>query len=341
MTEPGTLYLDDDRYTQFLKPGTRGLEWRRLSIKHSASDAFRDIEDTTDESELWALAWSHRVVLDACREAIPDWADEFEDRFNERMTMMAGPMPKFTVRPAVRGIRNMIIGLAGEPGAGKTCSALRLAVGLAHGEPIVLIDSEYGAPTEFAPFDGELVPPTFDPIKPLFNFGVIDIEPPFTPDRYRLALHTAAQAKPRVLIIDNISDEHFAMCEMADACANKAHGQHWIEPKEQHKRFMQKCRTHPWYVILCVRTKEERMDDPSRGVVKGMIRPVCDASIPSDCRIFQLLHDGGIPNGFAGSPWKMPAALRSAIRTDRPLDEQTGEAIARWCQPIGDWREEV
>jgi len=311
-----------------------------MRVKQEARLAFEALADADgDEGALWGVVEGFATTLDACHLAVPEWALEFEQRFEEAVMAMTGTRPVFHVRTAVRGIRNVLIGLVGEPAAGKTCSALRLAKGLAGDGRVLLLDTEYGRPTEFAPQNGELVGGDFDPTNPLFDFDTVDLEPPFTPDRYRLALHAAAQAQPRVLIIDNISDEHFAMCEMADAAGAKAHGSNWREPRNQHRRMMRKLRLHPWYVILCVRTKEVLIDEPERGDKKGMLKAVCESSLASDCAVWQLVHAGGTPLRNPGVVSKWPHALAGHVPVNRPLDEAMGHLIAKWASPKGGWED--
>lgn len=336
-----TTYESDRRFHPFLKTLAGRISWRRMAIKAAMRRMFEDLEACRragDVDSLLALVegeTSH-LALDACRLGVPDWAVEFVDRYNEAVRIMvAEPMPRFEIKPAVRNIQNIIIGLAGPPGGGKTCSALRLATGIAKGAPIVLLDTEYGRPTEFAPVEGAVAPAVFEPTQPTFTFQTITLDPPYTPDRYRLAAHAASKAKPAVLIIDNMTDEHHAQLDMAHAGALKAHGANWIEPRGQHRRLMAKLRQHPWYVIMCIRAREARIDGEQ--VHKGDWLIQCDNSLASECLLFQLVTRGGVPSGTGESPWKLPGHLRRLFPLDRPLDEAAGSALAQWARPQGNW----
>ncbi len=341
-------HLADSRFAPLFKFTSAGPAWAVTRVKGAMRKAFRELGEleafarfgVNVADELVWLVEGSRVELEACRCAVPQWCDEFEER-----VMAIGGMPKFEVRPAERAIRNVMIGVCGAAGGGKTCSALRLATGLAGGGDIVLIDTECGKATEFAPRAGERIPGEFDSELPLFRFGTIDLDPPFSPDRYRMAVAAAARVKPKVLIIDNFSDEMHGtggQLDMKDA-APDSDKFGWIEPKRQHRALMNRLRTHPWYVILTIRAKEkvrpasrEEKRMGAAGVVNEGWLPQCDGGLYFDVNMLQLV-DGGVPNGATERPWKFPPALRRAVVAGQPLTEETGRRIAEWAQPRGTW----
>lgn len=331
------FHVKDHRYGHFLKSTPEGPAWAVTRVKAAMREVFKALDDIGTADELTWLLVGSRVEIEACRCSIPEWCDELEER-----VMVIGAMPRFEVKPAERAIRNVILGVAGEPGGGKTCSALRLAVGLAGGGDIVLIDTEQGKATEFAPRGDEVATGQFDPELPLFKFGVIGLDPPYTPDRYRLAVAAAARTKPSVLIIDNITDEMYGEGGMLDT-VNAAGGevQQWASPREAHRRLVNKLKAHPWFVILTIRagerTKLEKQPGTRMRIEKIPISPWCDKSFYFDCMMLQLV-DGGVPNGATERPWKIPPALRRLI-PQGPLSEETGRRIAEWCQPQGTWEE--
>jgi len=357
----GTLYAADERFAKFAKPSVSlHPSWRIMAVKAAVRELFYDLEAASDLSELLGIIASEdaRIALDACVQCVPQWASEFENRLNTKARMMAGPTPMshFEIRPAVRNIKNNIIGLVAPAGGGKTCSALRLATGLARGGEIVLIDTEYGKPTEFAPKDGETVS-DFNPDNPIFNFKTISLDPPYSPDNYRAAATFAARTRPAVLIIDNFTYEHSGpggQLEMKDAAqaaaeANPRGGGDkfgWREPKEAHRRLMNRLMLHPWYVILCIRAKEkirpankEEQAVGIRGIVNEGFLPVCDGSLHSDCVMFQLLNKG-MPIVSEDYPWRVAAGIKRLLSPSRRLDEETGRLISEWAQPRGSWGEE-
>lgn len=308
-----------------------GTIWSRMRLKDQMRAVFADLQEAgADPDTIAGVCTANALVLEACSHGLPGWFLEFEER------LMALDAPPFI--PATRAIRNVIIGLVGESTGGKTCSALRIARGIAGpAGRIVVIDSEYGRPTEFAPMDGEAVSDTFDPALPLFDFACLSLTPPFEPLAYRKAAHDASKLQPSVLIIDNISDEHFAMCDMADATGSKAHGSNWLKPRGDHRKLMAKLRLHPWYVILCVRARAVLIENKDKGEVKGGLHQMCESGLVADSTIWQLVRNGGYPFDAPGVPTKWPAALRGRAPSKEPLGEEVGRLIARWAQPTGGW----
>ena len=93
-----------------------------------------------------------------------------------------------TFAPATKKRAKLRLALSGPSGSGKTWSALRLASGL--GGKIAVIDTERGSASLYSD---------------AFRFDVCEIEPPYTPERYIEAIHTAEAAGYDVLVIDSLS----------------------------------------------------------------------------------------------------------------------------------------
>lgn len=343
----GDEFVEDGRFEQFLKRTPTGPAWAVTRIKANMRGAFEALEEVEEEDQLWGVVVGWRIAIEACVESIPEWSWEFEDRVNERLREMAIPA-KFEVRRATRSMRNVIIGISGAAGGGKTCSSLRLAKGMANGGQIVLIDTEQGKSTEFAPRDGEVIKEEFDPELPLFDYQIIDLPPPHNPERFRLAVNVAARLRPAVLIIDNITDEMHGTGGQLDMKDNAPETDKlgWREPKSQHRALMNTIKQRPWYVILTIRAKEKirpatvaEKRATGLGVINTGWSPQCDGGLYYDCAMLQLV-DNGIPNGSEERPWKLPPSLRRHLVPGQPFDENVGRRIAEWCQPQGAWVEE-
>jgi len=97
--------------------------------------------------------------------------------------------PSFEIVPAKREGIKPLIGLYGKSGGGKTHSALLLARGIA-GESgnIILIDTENKRGSIFS----DLI---------TGGYNVLDLSPPFSPERYISALEACSKAD--VVVIDN------------------------------------------------------------------------------------------------------------------------------------------
>src|SRR6185503_14769732 len=102
-------------------------------------------------------------------------------------------MSPFMFRPAQRADVNLILGLAGGTGSGKTLSALKLAKGLAGGKPFAFIDAENGRGLMYADD---------------FEFFHGNLTPPFRPDTYAEAIKAADDAGYPVIVVDSASHEY-------------------------------------------------------------------------------------------------------------------------------------
>jgi hypothetical protein len=100
-----------------------------------------------------------------------------------------------TFQKAERKQHKPKLALTGPSGAGKTFSALLIASGM--GKKIAVIDTENGSASLYADMDK-------GPLKGL-AFDVLELEPPYTIDKYVRAIEAAQAEKYDVLIIDSIS----------------------------------------------------------------------------------------------------------------------------------------
>src|SRR5208282_2893302 len=96
-------------------------------------------------------------------------------------------------RPAVRSNVNLLIGLAGASGAGKTYTAMRLASGISEGKRFVVLDTENGRASHYAD---------------QFAFDVAELREPFTPQTYADAIKSADDAGYSVIVVDSASHEY-------------------------------------------------------------------------------------------------------------------------------------
>lgn len=163
---------------------------------------------------------------------------------------------------AYRDDTSLLIAIAGASGSGKTFSALKMATGLAQGEPIYAIDSEAKRMLHYAD---------------LFKFKHMDMKPPFTPEAYIAAIQKAESAGAKVIIIDSTSDEYEGvggLQEMHDEEVarlakkpydrlegweiDKFNAPAWKVPKTRHKtRLMSPLRQVRAYIIFCLRAEEK------------------------------------------------------------------------------------
>jgi hypothetical protein len=245
----------------------------------------------------------------------------------------------FSFRPAVRENVPLLIGLAGGTGSGKTYTALRLAKGIAGDRPFALVDTEASRAKAYAD---------------QFRFDHGDLTPPFRPERYLEAIVEADKAGYPVIVVDSASHEHAGEGglldwhdEILDRMAGNDYGKRermtmaaWIEPKMEHKRFIQRLLQLRSHLILCFRAEakiEIGKDDKGKTVIRekqslvgynGWI-PVCEKNLPYELTVFHMLlaDQPGVPH-----PIKLQEQHRHLFPDGQPITEESGAALAEWAR---------
>lgn len=240
-----------------------------------------------------------------------------------------------TFRPARRKNTPLIIGLAGPTKSGKTYSAHRLAVGLANGGPVAMINAEGAKGHQYSD---------------RFNYVATDLTAPFRPERYTEALQAALALEPRpaVVIIDSLSHMHDGPGGLIeyhedelDRMAGKDMGKRlrmtwsaWITPKAKENEFIYAMLGADCHLILCFRAKEKLKIVKGKDPIELGWQPIAGERVAFET-IFTLTlppHSKGVPD-LAVSEMRTP--FDEIVPAGRPLDEQTGEALARWAAGSG------
>lgn len=148
--------------------------------------------------------------------------------------------------------------LAGKAGAGKTFGALLIAKGLVSDiKTIGVIQTEPGRAQVYR--------------KHVQSFRVLDLSPPFTPERYIEAIEFCEQNGVKCLIIDSISDEWAGIggaLELQSAAADvvKNSFSAWKTVTPRHDKFFNKVLSSPIHIIATVRKKTDYiMETNERG----------------------------------------------------------------------------
>jgi hypothetical protein len=237
-------------------------------------------------------------------------------------------------RPAVRQDTPLIVGLAGPTKSGKTMSAHRIAVGLANGGVVAMLNAEGARGHQYAD---------------KFKYVACDITPPYSPQRYTEAIEAAKQLNPAVLIIDSASHMHDGpggLLEYHDAELDRMAGTDdwkkrermtwaaWIRPKKDENAFIYAMLGIKCPVILCFRAKEKLR------IVAG--KPPIDLGwqpIASDRVSFETIFTVVLPPHCKGVPDLSISEMRepfdAMIPEGRPLDEQLGKRLAQWAAGAG------
>jgi hypothetical protein len=244
----------------------------------------------------------------------------------------------FEFRDATRQGTNVLIGLAGGTGSGKTESSMKLATGISGGKKFAVIDTEAGRALHKADD---------------YDFDHGDLTAPFTPERYAEAIAAADAAGYPVIVVDSASheyegvggvlemqEEELARLMRGDESRREAvRGSSWIAPKRRHKKaFVQPLLQVRAHVILCFRAEDkiEFVKENGKTVVRakqtltgldGWV-PICERRLPFELTLsFLLTADRpGYPK-----PIKLEERHRAFFPLDKPISEETGVQLAAWA----------
>jgi hypothetical protein len=231
----------------------------------------------------------------------------------------------FSFAPAKREQVSLLIALAGASGSGKTYSALRLAKGMAPAGKIAFIDTEARRGLHYAEE---------------FDFLHSDMRPPFRPVAFIEGIRAAEAAGAEVVIIDSFSHEYDGqggIMEWADELeqsGTKSPG-NWKVPKAAHKKLMNallQCRAS---IIFCLRADEKIRIARENGktVVEPLgWMPICEKRFMFEMAAsFTLTPDKpGVPH--FDLPHKLQRQHRSMFTDAKPIDEDSGRALAAWAR---------
>jgi hypothetical protein len=106
-------------------------------------------------------------------------------------------MTDFEFVDATREQAKLRMAIAGPSGAGKSWTALGIATHLSPGGKVFVVDAEKGSVRKYAKTAKS----------PGYNFKVLEITPPFHPDRFVAAIKAAEKAGAEVIVLDGCSTE--------------------------------------------------------------------------------------------------------------------------------------
>lgn len=224
-------------------------------------------------------------------------------------------------QPAVRQQEKARIGIAGPSGSGKTYSALLLASGL--GGKIGMIDTEHRSSRLYA---GNKGIPAFD---------VLDLGPPYSPERFIEALKEAVEAGYDVVIIDSASPEWNGTggcLEINEQLAGTKYRGNtwsaWSETTPRHRKFIDAMLAAPVHLIVTMRSKTETAQVDNGGkksVIKlGMKAEQRDGIEYEMTTFLDLSHEGhhAIATKDRSQLW--------ANKDPSPITVASGAALRKW-----------
>lgn len=213
--------------------------------------------------------------------------------------------------------------LAGKSGAGKTWGSLTLAKGLMGGklEHVGVLQTEPGRAEAY--------------LKDFPGFKVLNLEPPFSPDRFVEAIEAAQKAGLKVLIIDSLSDEWagpggcLQMKDEASAMMKNSYTA-WNKVTPKHDRLFQTIVSSPLHIICTMKKKTQYvLEKNSKG--KEVPKRVGLKDIQRDDSEYRWLLQLDLENeGHLATVVKDNTGLFDG-KEPFLITEDAGGAIRDWC----------
>ena len=224
------------------------------------------------------------------------------------------------LQKATRKKSYLRLNLSAPSGAGKTYSALLMAKGLVNNwEKIAVIDTENGSASLYSH---------------LGEFNTIDLQPPFTPERYTESINACVTAGMECIIIDSSSHEWSGKggcIEINETLAQVRYKGNtwsaWNETTPRHDAFVQsvlQCRAH---VITCTRSKMETVMGEGKKVHKVGMK-----DIQRDGWEYELTVSLSIDRDTHTATASKDRTGLFEGKDPFVITEQTGKVIKEWCE---------
>lgn len=230
------------------------------------------------------------------------------------------------LRKAERKAVKLKLNISAPSGAGKTMSALRMAKGLVGDwSKIGVVDTENGSASLYSH---------------LGDFNIIDMQPPFTPEKYIEAIDVCINAGMQVVILDSSSHEWSTLLEenqkLADAKYRGNTWSAWSVTTPRHDRFINKILQSPVHIIACTRSKTQTVMGEDKKVKKVGMKDQQRENWEYDYTVSMEI-DRDTHNAY-------PSKDRTRLfEGNAPflITEETGEMIRKWCESGVDTVDEV
>lgn len=208
------------------------------------------------------------------------------------------------------------VGISGAAGSGKTFSALKIATGI--GGKIAVIDTERGSASLYSD---------------KFDFDTLQIEPPYTPDKYIEAIKLAERSGYGTIIIDSLSHAWAGsggLLDMHDAIQKSSKSGNgytaWRDIMPLQTRLLDTITGSTCHVIVTMRAKQDYVIENNGGrnqVKKVGLAPVQREGVEYEFTIYMELSQEHV-------------AVASKDRTNIfdgkyfTPSEQTGVTLMEW-----------
>ena len=222
------------------------------------------------------------------------------------------------IKKAVRERVFLKLVITGPSGGGKTLGAIGVAKGLAPTGKIGVIDSENRSASYYAS---------------RFDFDVIELEAPFTTQKYLEALRAFIDGGYEVVVIDSLTHEWAASGGILDQKSQKdARGgnsfTNWNEMKQLHNKFVETLLQSKIHVVCTLRSKMEYVMEEGANK-KIEVKKIGLAPISSDGMEYEF---GVMFDVERNSHLAIASKDRTGLFEGRSLnlDERVGRELADW-----------
>jgi len=206
--------------------------------------------------------------------------------------------------------------ISGPSGAGKTEGALTIATSLHGGGKIAVIDTENGSASLYAD---------------RFDFDVLNLEPPYSPQRFVDAIKDAGNSGYSVIVIDSATHEwdgEGGCLDMNEQIARaKFKGNTWSawsDTTKEHQKFINAILHSPCHIICTARSKTETAQEGKRIMRLGTKLVQRDNFEYEFTVALDLIHDCHIATAI-----KDRTSIFSS-RQPEPITANTGALLREW-----------
>ena len=218
------------------------------------------------------------------------------------------------LRQSARSHAKIKMALQGSSGSGKTMSALLLAKGLTNDnlQNVAVIDTENGSSDLYAH---------------LGSYNVLNLEPPYTPEKYIEAIDICLKANMEVIIVDSISHCWDELIDFHSKLPGNSFT-NWNKVTPRQKAFVDKILQSPAHFIATMRTKQDYVLNQKNGKFvpeKVGLKAVQRDGVEYE---FTLVFD------IDSKHFAVASKDRTNLFNGKPefmINTSTGKKILEWC----------
>ncbi len=218
------------------------------------------------------------------------------------------------LRKSERKQAKIKMALQGSAGAGKTMSALLLAKGLTNDNlsKVAVIDTENGSSDLYAH---------------LGSYNVLNMQPPYTPEKYIQAIDICLEAGMEVIIIDSISHCWDELLDFHSKLPGNSFT-NWNKVTPRQKAFVDKILQSPAHFISTMRTKQDYVLNQKNG--KYVPEKVGLKAVQRDGVEYEFTLVFDIDSKHFATASKDRTNLFSG-KPEFIISTATGKKILEWC----------